>query len=53
MNFMEDNVGLTCIMNNDASYVGLFSLFWSITLLREIVCETNWYVGSLDNKART
>ena len=34
------------------TYLGLFSLFWHVDLLKKIARETNQYVGSLDNEGR-
>ena len=45
-------MGLTTMYDSLPSYIGLFSLFWPISLLREIACETNRYAGSLDSEGR-
>ena len=53
MEFRGENVGLTHTYESLPSYIQLFSLFWPLTLSREIAFETNRYAGSLDNEGRT
>ena len=50
--FNQDNIGLTNDYETILTYLGLFTLFLPIDLLREIVCETNRYARSLDNDGR-
>ena len=52
MEFMEENVGLTHVYNLVPSYIGLFSIFWPISLLKDIAYETNCFVRSLDNEGK-
>ena len=50
MEFMVENVGLTHVYDSVPLYIGLFSIFWPISLLRDIAYETNCFVRSLDNE---
>ena len=52
IDFTQDNVGLAHDYRNVPTYLGIFTLFWPIDLLKEIACKSSRYVGSLDNDGR-